>query len=168
MTNLSSLVAPIKNLTRKDWLTLGLYVFGFLAVSYLLGVMTRDNLYPWYQNLEKPPFTAPNWLFPVVWPLLYVVLAVVMWRIARLNDSRLRDAAWGHIFLNWAWTPVFFGLHQLGAAFFWLILMLVTLVYVVLLLRERDRTSIALLIPYAAWLAFATYMSGGVWLLNNG
>lgn len=168
MAKLSSIVAPIKGLTRKDWLMLALYIVGFMAVSYFLGVMTRENIYPWYYNLSKPPFTAPNWLFPIVWPILYVVLAVVMWRISKLQDSRLRDAAWGHVFLNWGWTPVFFGLHQLGAAFFWLLLTLVTLVYLLLLLRDRDRTSIALLIPYAVWLSFAVYMCGGVWLLNNG
>ncbi|MEL6701718.1 MAG: TspO/MBR family protein, partial [Pseudomonadota bacterium] len=72
----------------------------------------------WYfEELKKPAWTPPPWLFPLAWSVLYIASAYAAARVAGFEGVALASALWAaQIALNTLWTPVFFGLKRLGAA----------------------------------------------------
>ncbi|HAL75439.1 MAG TPA: sensory protein TspO, partial [Rhodobacteraceae bacterium] len=87
----------------------------FLVACFAAGA--TGGLFPpgaWYQQLNKPSWTPPNWLFPVAWTSLYLCMSVAGARVAGLPGNGLAMAFWSlQIALNALWTPVFFGLRNL-------------------------------------------------------
>ncbi|TPV49273.1 tryptophan-rich sensory protein [Pseudarthrobacter phenanthrenivorans] len=144
----------------------------FLAASFLVaglgGFSTVSNVDGWYVTADKAPWSPPNWLFGPVWTVLYTAMAVAAWLVWRKRTDRTRPAlaAYGiQLVLNLAWTPVFFGLYPvLGTAALWvalaIILALIAAVTVtVLYFGPISRTAGLLLLPYIAWLVFASSLN---------
>lgn len=121
----------------------------------------------WYESLVKPGFTPPNWVFPVAWTTIYLLLAWVGYRLTLLPGSETVLALWAaQIALNTLWTPVFFGAHRPFAAMVILtILWLVVATMVVLALRLDVITGL-ILFPYLAWLCVAAALNFSI-LRNN-
>jgi tryptophan-rich sensory protein len=92
---------------------------------------------PWYEGLNKPGFTPPNWAFPVAWTIIYLLLAWAGYRLSLIPGSQTVLALWAaQIALNTLWTPVFFGAHQvLAAMVILLVLWLVVAAMVFLAMR---------------------------------
>lgn len=90
----------------------------FLAATFAAGA--TGALFPtgdWYKSLNKPSWTPPNWVFPVAWTSIYLLIAFAGARVAGLEGSQYAMAFWGlQIALNALWTPVFFGLRRLRGA----------------------------------------------------
>jgi tryptophan-rich sensory protein len=85
------------------------------AAAATTGVMFKPG--PWYEGLNKPGFTPPNWAFPVAWTIIYLLLAWAGYRLSLIPGSQTVLALWAaQIALNTLWTPVFFGAHQVLAA----------------------------------------------------
>ena len=91
----------------------------FLAATFAAaatGTLFRTGA--WYRTLRKPAWTPPDWLFPIAWTLLYLLMAVAAWRVA-LNPADLAPVGlafwWCQLVLNALWSPTVFGLHRLGA-----------------------------------------------------
>lgn len=121
----------------------------------------------WYTALEKPPFNPPNRVFGPVWTILYIMIAVVGWRV--WQRAELREAMWVWWFqlgLNFLWSPVFFTWQAPGAALVVIIALLATILTFIGLVWKPDRFSGALFIPYAAWVAFATLLNLSIFVLN--
>ena len=110
----------------------------------------------WYESLAKPGFTPPNWLFPVAWTTIYLLLAWAGYRLTQIPDSQVVLALWAaQIALNTLWTPVFFGAQRILASMLILTLLwLVVAVMVVLALRLDVITGL-ILFPYLVWLCLA-------------
>jgi tryptophan-rich sensory protein len=152
-----------------------LALLGFLALCLLVGVsaagITFSNVATWYDMLVHPPLSPPNWLFGPAWTLLYVLMAVSAWLIWRQHEPWRRSRAaltiWAlQLAINSAWTPIFFGLHEIAAG-----LVIVGLLFCAVLLTitrfwPLNRLAGALLLPYLAWVGFATYLNAGFWWLN--
>jgi tryptophan-rich sensory protein len=138
------------------------FIVSVLGVGLAIGSITRPD--GWYAALAKPSFNPPNWIFAPVWTLLYVMIAVAGARSFERSDGM---QLWlSQMVLNFAWTPVFFGLHRPGAA---LVIVLATLAAVVAFIVTRwkaDRFSALLFIPYAAWVAFASVLNASIVVLN--
>jgi benzodiazapine receptor len=140
------------------------FLLAVLGVGLLIGSITRPD--GWYAALAKPAFNPPNWVFAPVWTVLYVLIAIAG---ARTYEGRVRRglALWvGQMALNFAWTPVFFGLHQPGLA---LVVILALLVAILMFIVDRwpaDRVSAVLFMPYAAWVAFASVLNAAIVVLN--
>lgn len=145
---------------------------GFLAASFLVaalgGFSTVSNVDGWYATADKAPWSPPNWIFGPVWTALYTAMAVAAWLVWRKRMDRTRPALTAYaaqLVLNLAWTPVFFGLYPaLGTAALWLalaiILALIAAVTVtVLYFGPISRTAGLLLLPYVAWLVFASTLN---------
>ena len=99
------------------WLTL----FGFFAAAFSAGA-TGGLFKPgaWYRTLSKPAWTPPNWLFPIAWSILYVAMSVAVWWVSLSGSPWALPAValWSwQIVMNALWSPVFFGLRRLDAAF---------------------------------------------------
>lgn len=139
--------------------------------SLLGGLVTRAEIPGWYAGLVKPSFGPPNWIFAPVWTVLFTMMAVAAWRVLSLpRGTPGRRAAlavfYGHLVVNLAWSVAFFGLRSPGLA-----LAVVAALFGAILLtmdrfRRLDRTAAWLLVPYAAWVAFAAVLNGAIVRLN--
>lgn len=114
---------------------------------------------PWFVRLAKPAIMPPDWAFPVAWTIIYVLLGLALAMVINARGARGRGAALTvfvlQMAINLAWSPVFFGLHQVSVAL-GMIAALIVLVALTALLFWRVRKGAALLLlPYLAWLCFA-------------
>ena len=150
---------------RKSILSLVLFLVLVLGGGLALGSITVQD--GWYAGIAKPSFNPPGWLFGPVWTVLYVFIAVAGWRIRGAEHAATAMKLWWtQLGLNFLWTPVFFGAHQIGAAFVVLLLMLAAIVGFIAWARPHDRLSAGLFVPYAAWASFAAVLNGSIWALN--
>lgn len=122
---------------------------------------------PWYESLIKPGFTPPNWVFPVAWSTIYLLLAWAGYRLTLIPASQPVLALWAaQIALNTLWTPVFFGAQRIHAAMVILaVLWLVVAAMVVMALR-LDLITGLILFPYLVWLCVAAALNFSI-LVNN-
>lgn len=141
------------------------FVVGVVGIGWLIGATNLPGA--WYAGLAKPDFVPPNWAFPVAWTILYTMIAVAGWRTFRREPSGKAMLAWAaQMALNFAWSPVMFTMHQIGAALVILIGLFVAIVTYIGLEMSRDRLAAALFLPYAGWVAFAGVLNAAIWRLN--
>lgn len=150
---------------------LGLFLAAVAAVA-ITGAMFSPAVDPvWYANLRKPSFNPPNWLFGPVWTVLYALIAVSAWLVwRRVGWARGRRAlVWWcvQLALNAAWTPVFFGVHRIGLALAIIVALLAAIAGTILAFRRHHALAAAMLLPYLAWVAFATVLNASIWRLNG-
>lgn len=152
---------------KRKWFGL----LGWLALVFaasLTGVFVATD--GWYAELNKPSWNPPNWIFGPVWTALYIMMAVAAWRVwlrggwnAQRTPLRLFLIQWA---LNALWTPLFFGFHLLGWAFVEILVLLVFILLTIRAFRPVDRIAGLLLVPYAAWVGFASVLNFTIWRLN--
>ncbi|MBM3650107.1 MAG: tryptophan-rich sensory protein [Alphaproteobacteria bacterium] len=160
---------PPRNLL-VDGLTLLLFLALCLGIGALGAQVTATSVGTWYADLTKPPFNPPNAVFGPVWTALYVLMAVAAWRVWRAAS---RDATRGPLTLfalqlavNLGWSVVFFGLQKIGAAVATIVVLDVAVAVTTLAFRMVDRIAALLMVPYLAWIAFATVLNISIWWLN--
>lgn len=152
---------------RQGLVLFGLVVF-CLAVGALGASVTAPAIPTWYAALAKPSFNPPNWLFAPVWTALYVMMAVAAWLVWRRGAIGI--AAPGlfalQLGLNSAWSMLFFGLHRIDLALVDIVLLLAAIGATALVFRARSTAAALLLLPYLAWVCFATLLNFAIWRLN--
>lgn len=122
----------------------------------------------WYQALQKPRFTPPNWAFPVAWTTIYLLLAWVGYRLTLMPDGQTVLALWSaQIALNTLWTPVFFGAHRLFAGLLIIALLWIVVAAMVFLALRLDVITGLILFPYLAWLTVAAALNFSILRLNR-
>lgn len=147
------------------YVSLILFLVLVLGGGLALGGLTVPG--GWYAGLVKPSFNPPAWLFGPVWTVLYVLIAIAGWRVWQRDRSGWpMKLWWAQMALNFLWTPVFFGAHQLALALVVILLMLVAILAFITTAWRRDRMGAWLFVPYAAWVAFASLLNGSIWILN--
>ena len=125
---------------------------------------------PWFDALQKPAIMPPGWVFGAAWTTLYILLGLAVALILHAKGARGRGLALGlfvlQLLINYAWSPLFFAYHEVGAAF-WTILAMILVSAVVAILFWRIRRAAGLLmLPYIAWLCFAALLTWQIGLLN--
>lgn len=124
----------------------------------------------WYASLRKPAWNPPAWVFGPVWSALYTMMAVAAWLVWKRGglvvQRRPLALFLAQLLLNAAWTPLFFGLHQPGAAFAVIILLWLAIAGTLVAFRPVSRAAAWLLAPYLAWVTFAAVLNGTLWRLN--
>jgi benzodiazapine receptor len=147
-------------------------LLAFILVTLLVGagasIFTEVNIPTWYAGLNRPSIAPPNWVFAPVWTTLYVMMAVAAWRVWKVRGLKSVELwAWGiQLALNFAWSAIFFSLHQIGAALVEIILLDLAILYTTALFFRRDRIAAALMLPYLAWTVFAAALTHAFWRLN--
>ena len=122
----------------------------------------------WYAGLDKPAWTPPNVLFPIVWLILYTSMSIAAARIAIMPNNDLALALWGlQICINTLWSAVFFGQQKmlLGAyiiAALWIAVLSTTAAF-----WGLDTTAAVLMVPYLGWGTFALALNISVWRRNK-
>jgi len=153
-----------------DLIVLAFFVALCLVIGALGAAVVATSVDTWYADLAKPPFTPPDRLFGPVWTVLYVLMAIAAWRVWRAAD---RDTRRGpltlfalQLALTLGWTVVFFGLQKIGAAVATIVVLDVGVVVTTLAFRSIDRWAGLLMVPYLAWVVFATVLNIAIWRLN--
>lgn len=122
----------------------------------------------WYQQLAKPSWNPPGWIFAPVWTALYVCIAVAGWLVWRRAGRMVPALHFWFVqwVLNWMWSFLFFGLHRPDLALIDVGLLLVAIFAFVFSARRRSAAASWLFVPYALWVSFATALNFAIWQLN--
>ncbi|MHC4872544.1 MAG: TspO/MBR family protein [Planctomycetota bacterium] len=123
----------------------------------------------WYQTLNRPPLTPPNWIFGPVWTILYLMIAVSLILFLKNYKEKkkgLHVLIGLHLISNFIWTSLFFGLQSPGLALIDIIFLDVSLIIIILKFLKLYKPSAYLLCPYLVWVLFATYLNVGFLYLN--
>ena len=155
---------------NSDWKTYAFWIILCEAVGALAGWISAGGIEVYSALANKPPLTPPQWVFPVVWSILYALMGVSAARISLTPPSKERNRGLNlftaQLIVNFFWPLLFFNAQAFGVALIWLILLWVLVFAVILIFRKIDKTAAWLLIPYLAWLTFAVYLNAGVYILN--
>ncbi|WP_300270352.1 TspO/MBR family protein [Halomonas sp.] len=153
--------------TRSALILLGWLALVMLAA--LTGIATPPGA--WYAGLSKPPFTPPNLAFPIAWTLLYLLMALAAWRATLEAPAAMRwHTLWpfvAQLAANALWSPLFFGLHWMGAALAVLLLLWGLILLTLCRFAAVSRPAAWLLVPYLAWVSYAAYLNAATWWLNG-
>lgn len=146
---------------------LALWVFIFEAVSATIGMITQNDVDGWYASLTPPPLVPPNIVFPIMWTMLYALIAAAGWSLWQTRDRKLLALFGLYMALNWSWSFIFFSAHMLLGGFLWILALNAVAVALIVLSWQRARLAAWLMIPPLAWTCFAAYLNGGYWWLNS-
>lgn len=135
--------------------------------AFLMG----DSVSAWYRVLEKPFFNPPSFIFGPVWTALYFLMGIaayLVWKRAKENIEarKAMNIYWIHLALNASWTPIFFGLHNIGLAFLNIVVLWALILILIIKFWKISKTASYLLMPYILWVSFATYLNYAIWTLN--
>lgn len=156
---------------KKDWKALILSILiaeGTGALSGFLSMAGMDK----YKAIEKPSFSPPGWVFPIVWVILFLLMGIAAYRIWLIGKSgeNVRKALGLYavqLILNFFWSIIFFNLNLYGVAFLELLLLLVFILLTTFEFYKHDKCAAYLMIPYILWVSFAGVLNCAVWLINR-
>ncbi|HEY8124904.1 MAG TPA: TspO/MBR family protein [Methylocystis sp.] len=142
-----------------------------LAAAVLGSFATTPNI-PWYDTLAKPPLNPPNWVFGPAWTLLYILMGYAFYRVLRLEPATPgRRAAilvfFAQLVLNTAWSFAFFAARNPLLGLVVILPMEALLIATIVWFYRLDRVAGLSLAPTAFWVAFATYLNVGIFVLNS-
>ena len=147
-----------------------IWIFVFQLIGYFLGTVTQVNIATWYPTLHRSSLTPPAIVFPIVWSILYAMIAMSGWSLWQHRQHPKAKKAFGfysaQMVLNWAWSPLFFNFHLIAFSFYCIILMALFTLITIFLTKNNLKFSSFMLIPYFIWLIFAGYLNGVIWMLN--
>ena len=149
-----------------DWLTFFIFLMACLVAA------STGSLFPtgeWYKSLNKPSWNPPDWLFPIAWSILYLVIAFVGMRVSIvISEYQFAVALWAlQISLNTIWTPIFFGLHRIRLAMGFMMALWSTVLAMVVSYWFIDVLAAALVVPYFFWVSFAALLNYKLMTLNQ-
>jgi tryptophan-rich sensory protein len=146
----------------------GLGLAGFIVLTFCAPLLSVGSMPgAWYAALQKPSWNPPAWLFGPAWTLLYTLMAVAAWLVwKRVGFTRPLGFYFVQLALNAAWTPIFFGAHQLGWALVEIVAMWIAILATLLSFRRVSKKAGWLFVPYLAWVSFATVLNFTLWKLN--
>ncbi|CAN5485565.1 tryptophan-rich sensory protein [soil metagenome] len=160
--------------TRSTLMRMGiliLFIFICLGVGWAGSQVSPGNgSSQWYEQLNKPDWNPPGWLFGPVWTALYIMMAIAAWRIWKKSGfsggATELSVFTFQLILNGLWSFLFFGLQNPGLAFIEIILLLATIIATAYLFFQKDRIAGWLMAPYILWVTFATVLNGTIWVIN--
>lgn len=124
----------------------------------------------WYVALNKPAFTPPNIAFPIVWNILYALMAISLWRLWQLPRSEIRKYAITLFLLqlavNLAWSWIFFGAESIRGGLSTILALDALVAMTIVAAWKVDRFAAGLLLPYLLWIGYATALNAEIARLN--
>ena len=141
---------------------------GVGAVSALFNNNSMDN----YKNYNRPILSPPGSLFPIVWSILFVLMAISAY-IIYTSDTTKKEKAEAlflyflQLVINFFWTIIFFTFDQVLLGFLWIILLWLVVIFMMIAFFKIKSIAAYLQIPYILWLSFAAYLNLGIYVLNK-
>jgi len=139
-------------------------------IPAMIGAGSRPD--GWYESLTKPTWNPPSWVFGPVWTALYLSMGVASWLVWKRGQhpgprTRAPLAAYAvQLVLNALWSPLFFGLHRPDLALIDIALLWAAILATIILFWRVRPLAGAMLLPYLAWVTFATVLNWTLWRLN--
>jgi len=162
----------MKNIT----ITNGLQLIFSIVICELAGVIgaifSMQAISTWYYTLDKPIFNPPNWIFAPVWTLLFALMGISVFLIWKSNSVALTERKLAiqifvsQLCLNILWSILFFGLHSPSAALVEIISLLAMIIATLFVFDRISKIASYILIPYLAWVSFASVLNFTIWFLN--
>jgi translocator protein len=155
----------------KRWMWTVVFLLAPFAVSVAGGALTLPEIGGWYAHLAKSPLNPPAWVFGPVWTALFAMMAaagVMVYREAPRGQVRGPLALHAaQLLFNLGWSYVFFHLHSPGWATAEILVLWALILATLVAFWRLLPLAGALLVPYLAWVSFATYLTLSVALLNR-
>ncbi len=141
-------------------------------VEVLSGLITRGSVNTWYNNIIKPDFTPPKWVFAPVWTVLYLMMGCAWGKINDSNADRISLNRANLLFItqltfNFLWSVIYFGYYKIGLALIDIILLISSLLFTIIAFFKISNIAGWLLIPYLLWTLYAAMLNAFIWLLNS-
>ncbi|MDX8151256.1 TspO/MBR family protein [Patulibacter brassicae] len=134
-----------------------------LVAVAVVGALGSDTSSTWYRELDRPSWQPPGAVFGPVWTTLYVLIAIAATLATRSAPARRRGLVVGllaaNLVLNVGWTWIFFRAHAPVAAGVEIVVLLATIVALIRVIAPHHRGAALLLVPYLAWVSFATVLT---------
>jgi len=155
----------------KDWWKLIVAVIMCLMVGYIGSLATYPAIPTWFATLNKPIFSPPNWLFAPVWTALYILMGISLYLVWVKGTKIKRNKEAINLFLiqlglNFLWSFIFFGFRNPSLAFLEIIALWILLLMTILRFWKISKIAAYLLMPYIAWISFASILNLAIVLLN--
>ena len=162
-----------KKLSLNKRLDIGAIIISILiseGIGIVAGCLTMDANMT-YASLKKPIFSPPGIVFAIVWPILFLLMAVASYRVwsKHVTDKRVKGAliTYGiQLILNFLWSMIFFRFNLIAIAFLELIVLLIFIIITAYKFYRIDRIAGYLMIPYILWVIFAGVLNYSLWILN--
>ena len=144
------------------------YLFLPLFLGSIIGLLISSSID--YGTLLKPKFSPPGYLFPIVWSILYLILGISYYFFKENNKDTLEEdiAYFLSLGINLLWSVFFFVLKWWGFTVLWTLFLLIMVSYLLYRFYLKYKLSFYLNIPYLIWIFYATYLTLGVYFLNQG
>jgi tryptophan-rich sensory protein len=144
----------------------------FVIIGSLSGYVSNSGYgNGWFDALNKPALMPPGWVFGLTWSCLYILLGVTAGVVLAAPRSAIKRTAitlfGGQMLLNFAWSPIFFGLHQPVAGLAIILAILGLSAATTKLFARINRTAAWLMTPYLGWLCFASWLNWQIIVLNS-
>lgn len=153
---------------KSNFIPLLLSIFLSLGVGIITSLLTMNSM-DVYETLAKPPFAPPGWVFPIVWTILYTLMGISAYLIyvSQSPDKFSALATYAlQLFLTFVWSIVFFNMKQYLLAFFILILLWLSIIFMIRSFSKINTVAARLQIPYLIWVTFAAYLNLAIAILS--
>lgn len=140
-----------------------------LAVGFLGSAFTVSSITGWYATLNKPFFAPPNYVFAPVWTTLYILMGIslyLLWTAKKKGKDKAIKLFFIQLVLNFLWSIIFFGMHNVTLAF---VAIIVLWIFIVLTIRQSllvSKPAAYLLYPYIVWVTIASILNLSLLILN--
>ncbi len=147
-----------------DWIDVIVITALTLAAATTGGIFKPG---PFYDSLEKPSWTPPDWAFPVVWSILYVMIAIAGWMVWEVRGFSMVMGVWAaQLVLNALWSYLAFGQRRFDWAFYEVVLLWLSVALFIVLAWPASPMAALLFLPYLVWVSLAAVLNYSVWSLN--
>lgn len=157
--------------TARSIVALAVFLALSFAASAIGGLFTFPAIPGWYQGLEKPSWTPPDALFGPVWTALYILMAVAAWLVWKRGGwtaQRGPLTLWGvQLVLNSLWSILFFGMRNPALGLMGIVILWLAILATLIAFWKVSRLAGGLLIPYLAWVSYASALNYSIFRLNG-
>ena len=153
----------MEKLISKQTLFKSSLVLATFFIAWLGGLSTIYTDWSWYESLNKPSFNPPNYLFGIVWPILYLLMSIVSF----INAKTIYKLYFLQLVINGLWSWIFFAFQSIGFAFLDIVVLIFLNILIMKQLRETQAwLSLMLYTPYILWITFASILNLSILVLN--
>jgi benzodiazapine receptor len=165
---LKNLFARTQTTSKKEKILSSIISFGYI---FLLGYGGSSRPDAFYAALKKPAAVPPNWVFPIAWTILFVLIGLAGFYVWNHYESNFKRKLFAFFYaingiLVYLWSYLFFGLHDINTPLYVIIGMIIVAELMIVTAFGTNRKAAYLLLPYLAWILFATYLNSSIILLN--
>lgn len=142
-----------------------------LGGGIIIGILTKNSSII-YEQITKPKFSPPGYVFGIVWPILYILMSISLYRVYMKlkTENKSSSAILLYIIqlgINFLWPIIFFMFKLYGVSWIILLMLIIILSIVILKFFKIDKLAGILLVPYLIWCIYALYLNISIWILNE-